>query len=144
MGTLSRYIYMITLAVLIEYLGLLAAVQFGPYSGSIWALPWLTVLAVMPVLSFTWGIYQIHVLKQEIKLHHLNTTNLEIKHAFAEFQADKSKDYIEVVATLANVHKQIAKSNEWPTALLSLLTFLLAAIAAGGQIIASIASLLEP
>jgi len=140
---LSGLVYFLALSGLIQYLGLFAAIRLGPTRHSTLMAPWLIGLSVTPIIIFGFGIYQIHVLQREIKLRNLESISAECKKAFQEVKTSPSKETVEKLAKLVEIQDKVEGASEWPMALGTVLTFILALAAAGNQIAVTIANLLK-
>jgi hypothetical protein len=143
LGDLSRITFVLALMVLLGYLGLLGAVTLSPYSASPWMIPWLTSLAIAPFFSYSWGMYQVHVLQRELKLRYLDMIGAQVQRCFDAFKMNPSQENAEILAQSTGIQKQIEDTREWPTPIGTVLTFILAAAAAFGQLIASIVTLFK-
>lgn len=142
-GKLSGYVYTLATAGLVEYLGLFVAVRLGPIRNSNLMAVWLIGLAITPILIFAFGVYQIHLLQREIKLKNLDAINLEVQKIFHEFKMTPSKDVAEKFLKIIEAQDRIEAIKEWPIALGSILTLIMALAAAIGQILVSINTLLN-
>jgi hypothetical protein len=138
---LSGYVYFFAGCGLLEYLGLFVAVKLGPTRDSNLMAPWLIGLAVTPIIIFAWGIYHIHILQREIKLKNLETVHSQVRKIFQEVELNSSKDGVEKLAKMIEVQDRFEGAKEWPIALGTVLTLILALTAAVGQILASLNNL---
>jgi hypothetical protein len=123
---LSSYVYFFAGCGLLEYVGLFVAVRLGPTRDSNLMAPWLIGLAVTPIIIFVWGIYHVHILQREIKLKNLETVHSQVRKILAEVELSSSKDSIEKLAKMIEVQDRFEGAKEWPIALGSVLTLILA------------------
>jgi len=138
---LSSSSYSLAFFVLIEYGGLFFAVRFGPYGNSIFMMPWLIGLAVTPIITFVWGIFQIHFLQQEIKMKHIESITSEIQRLFEEFISNPTLNNIDRLSKAVEIQRSVEQSKEWPISLQVIITLIITAAAAVSQILIAISSL---
>ena len=141
---LSSYSYSLALFVLIQYVGLFFAIHFGPYGNSVFMIPWLISLAVTPIISFSWGVYQIHILQREIKLKHIESITSEVQKLFEEFISNPTLNNIDRLSKTIEIQRNVEQIKEWPLSLQTIITLILATVAAISQILIAISSLLKP
>jgi hypothetical protein len=127
--------------VLIEYGGLFFAVRFGPYGNSILMMPWLIGLAITPIITFVWGIFQIHFLQQEIKLKHIESITSEIQRLFEKFISNPTSNNIVRLSKAVEIQRSVEQSKEWSISLQVIITLIITAAAAVSQILIAISSL---
>lgn len=139
-GTLSGYVYVLAFGGLAEYLGLLIAVRLGPTRHSPLMTPWLIGLSVTPIIIFAWGIYHVHVLQREIKIRNLELLNLEVQNVLNELKDNRTKETVEKLAKMVDIQERLEGIKEWPLALGSVLTLILALAAAISQILTSLSN----
>jgi hypothetical protein len=139
-GTLSGYVYFLAFGGLVEYLGLLIAVRLGPTRQSSLMAPWLIGLSITPIIIFAWGIYHVHVLQREIKIRNLELLNLEVQNVLIELKDKPTKESVEKLAKMVDIQERLEGIKEWPLALGSVLTLILALAAAISQILTSLSN----
>jgi len=140
---LSRLVYLFTLLVLIEYLGLFFAINYGPWGISLYMLPWLFGLAITPLLSFIWGIFQIHKLQLEIKLQHVDIITSEAQKMLSDYRTDQNLNTIGTLNNTIDIFFKIKQVKDWPISLQAIITFILAIAAAVGQILIVVSNFLD-
>lgn len=138
---LSSSSYSLAFFALIEYGGLFFAVRFGPYGDSDLMMPWLIGLAVTPIITFVWSIFQIHFLQQEIKLKHMESITSEIQRLFDEFISNPNLNNIDRLSKAVEIQRSVEQNKEWPISLQVVITLIITAAAAVSQILIAISSL---
>jgi len=138
---LSSSSYSLAFFALIEYGGLFFAVRFGPYGDSNLMMPWLIGLAVTPIITFVWSIFQIHFLQQEIKLKHMESITSEIQRLFDEFISNPNLNNIDRLSKAVEIQRSVEQNKEWPISLQVVITLIITAAAAVSQILIAISSL---
>ena len=135
---LINFSYSLSFFVLVEYLGLFFAVRLSPYRDSNFMTPWLIILALTPIVFFSWNVFQIHILQREIKLQHIGSITSEVRKLFGEFTVNPTLENTDRLFKAIEIQQRIEQAKEWPTPPQIIITLIFTAIAATNQILAVI------
>jgi len=135
-SVLTRYIYCMSLAGLIEYVGLFFAVRLTPFVNPHPTLPWLAILAVTPILMLIFGVFQIHTLQRRIKLHHLENLNT-LARDILKVKPPNYIDNLDKTIRLVELRQHFEADREWPLSLQTIVTLILSTAAVVSQVLLS-------
>jgi hypothetical protein len=117
------------------YFTLIIAIMMGPY-GLINELQlWLSILAVYPILLFSWTYLESHKLRRIIKFQHIETINYKVQGVLKKVDENCNMIEIEKLEKVMDIQNKVQLVSEWPFNLQGIGTFIIALATAIVQII---------
>jgi len=134
---IKRAYNFVSLAILMEYVGLLVAVKLSPFRDEPIMSVWLFALAAYPILSYIWSLSQTHVLLRQIKYFHLASVNAQLERVYQDVAISASKENLERLEKLVAVQRFVDQASEWPISPQVIFTLLITSAAAVAQFVAA-------
>ena len=138
---LQSFYSMISVVVIIFYLGLALGIWLGPYGFNIPMIVWLSLLALYPLTMIIWSIIHIHIILSNVKDGFFKDIIIEIERTKESVFSNHRLHDIIKLEKLIPIHSYITKLKDWPFAIESSLTLLGSIGVAAMQLIITILSI---